>query len=418
MENSANAIERLNFKVNQLVAYNEMLDSQNLPQEPKFDQEILIENSFNALKQQDEVIKRLTYQVDQLVTYNEMLDSQNLQQESFSNEILGELHSQSESNLDEHCEVITLGSEKQGEDQLDCGNHMEVTNEIEAPNAVKCVSLMEEAEKVEQELPKSCIPIIPYTPPSVFLNEENVPQVEPQTFPHSTRSKSRYTVYNDPPEHGAPVRCSIIFPNPAHLHLFSNAGHPYRPNQQHPASLPPEPAAARLHRPPPSAISSIRSNTARRPSASPSNRPPRLLCPSTDPMPTAADPHSNPAPRTHPADNNSPIKSPLSFFSNAGKPSTHLHHAHEQNPSRPNQAGSPHFSHFPRAPLWSSRLHFRSPFNPATNGSPHHPSIAPTTHASSTRCPCQAPPLHLIRPHSISKPSRPSRGPPHTTAMS
>ncbi|KAL5980516.1 hypothetical protein ACLOJK_028424 [Asimina triloba] len=42
--------------------------------------------------------------------------------------------------------------------------------------------------------------------------------------------------------------------------------------------------------------------------------------------------------------NNSPIQSPLSFFSNAGKPSTHLHHAHEQNPSRPNQAGSPHFS--------------------------------------------------------------------------
>ncbi|KAL5977679.1 hypothetical protein ACLOJK_039207 [Asimina triloba] len=55
---------------------------------------------------------------------------------------------------------------------------------------------------------------------------------------------------------------------------------------------------------------------------------------------------ANPAPRTHPADNNSPIQSPLSFFSNAGKPSTHLHHAHEQNPSCPNQAGSPHFSHF------------------------------------------------------------------------
>ncbi|KAL6002766.1 hypothetical protein ACLOJK_022986 [Asimina triloba] len=60
---------------------------------------------------------------------------------------MGELHSQSESNLDKHCEIITLGSEKQGENQLDCGNHMEVTNEIEAPNAVKFVSLMEEAEK-------------------------------------------------------------------------------------------------------------------------------------------------------------------------------------------------------------------------------------------------------------------------------
>ncbi|KAL6009827.1 hypothetical protein ACLOJK_000257 [Asimina triloba] len=91
---------------------------------------------------------------------------------------MGELHSQFESNLDEHCEAITLGSEKQGDDQQDCGDHMEVTDEIEAPNAVKFVSLMEEAEKVEQELPKSCIPVIPYTPPSVFLNEENVPQVE------------------------------------------------------------------------------------------------------------------------------------------------------------------------------------------------------------------------------------------------
>ncbi|KAL5980125.1 hypothetical protein ACLOJK_036592, partial [Asimina triloba] len=96
-----------------------------------------------------------------------------------------ELRTQSESNLDKHCETITLGSEKQGEDQLDCGNHMEVTNEIEAPNAVKFVNLREEAEKVEQELPKSCIPIIPYTPPLVFLNEENIPQVELQTFPHS-----------------------------------------------------------------------------------------------------------------------------------------------------------------------------------------------------------------------------------------
>ncbi|KAL5987219.1 hypothetical protein ACLOJK_041216 [Asimina triloba] len=71
---------------------------------------------------------------------------------------------------------------------------MTITNEIEAPNAVKSVSLMEEAEKVEQERPKSCIPIIPYAPPSVFLNEENVPQVEPQTFPHSTGSELRDNV--------------------------------------------------------------------------------------------------------------------------------------------------------------------------------------------------------------------------------
>ncbi|KAL5978743.1 hypothetical protein ACLOJK_029860 [Asimina triloba] len=98
-----------------------------------------------------------------------------------------ELPSQSESNLNDHCKAITLGSEKQGDDQQDCGDHMEVTDEIEAPNAVKFISLMEEAEKVEQELPKSCILVIPYTPPSVFLNEENVPQVEPQTFPHPTR---------------------------------------------------------------------------------------------------------------------------------------------------------------------------------------------------------------------------------------
>ncbi|KAL6000629.1 hypothetical protein ACLOJK_024329 [Asimina triloba] len=67
---------------------------------------------------------------------------------------MGELHSQSESNLDEYCEAITLGSEKQGDNQLDCGNYMEVTNEIEAPNAVKFVSQLEEAEKMEQELPK------------------------------------------------------------------------------------------------------------------------------------------------------------------------------------------------------------------------------------------------------------------------
>ncbi|KAL6002665.1 hypothetical protein ACLOJK_022884 [Asimina triloba] len=107
---------------------------------------------------------------------------------------MGELHSQSESNLDEHCETITLESEKQGDDQQDCGNHMEVIDEIEAPNAVKIISQMEEAEKVEQELPKSYIPVIPYTPPSVFLNEKNIPQVEPQTFPHSTRSKSRDNV--------------------------------------------------------------------------------------------------------------------------------------------------------------------------------------------------------------------------------
>ncbi|KAL5986627.1 hypothetical protein ACLOJK_014960 [Asimina triloba] len=72
---------------------------------------------------------------------------------------MGELPSKSESNLNEHCEAISLGSEKQGDDQQDCGDHMEVTDEIEAPNAVKFISQMEEAEKVEQELPKSYIPV-------------------------------------------------------------------------------------------------------------------------------------------------------------------------------------------------------------------------------------------------------------------
>ncbi|KAL5979157.1 hypothetical protein ACLOJK_019055 [Asimina triloba] len=71
------------------------------PQELKFDQEILIENSFDALKQQDEVIERLTYQ----------------------------------SNFDKHCEAIFSRNEKQGEDQQDCGDHMEVPDEIEALNA-------------------------------------------------------------------------------------------------------------------------------------------------------------------------------------------------------------------------------------------------------------------------------------------
>ncbi|KAL5977655.1 hypothetical protein ACLOJK_039183 [Asimina triloba] len=63
---------------------------------------------------------------------------------------------------------------------------MEVADEIEAPNVVKLVSQLEEAEKVEQEL-------------------------------------SKYTVCSALPEHGAPVWCSIIFPNPAHLQQIDDA---------------------------------------------------------------------------------------------------------------------------------------------------------------------------------------------------
>ncbi|KAL5978164.1 hypothetical protein ACLOJK_029281, partial [Asimina triloba] len=67
-----------------------------------------------------------------------------------------ELPSQSESNLDKHCEAITLGNEKQGNDQQDYGDQMlekEDVEETEAPNAVQFISQMEEAEKVKQELP-------------------------------------------------------------------------------------------------------------------------------------------------------------------------------------------------------------------------------------------------------------------------
>ncbi|KAL6002439.1 hypothetical protein ACLOJK_034371 [Asimina triloba] len=119
---------------------------------------------------------------------------------------MGELPSQSESNLNEHCEAIALGSEKRGDDQLDRGNHMEVADEIEAPNVVKFVSQLEEAEKVEQELSKSYIPVMPYTPPSVNYNEKNVSQIKLKTLPHSIRSESKYMIFGASPEHqyGAP----------------------------------------------------------------------------------------------------------------------------------------------------------------------------------------------------------------------
>ncbi|KAL6001052.1 hypothetical protein ACLOJK_006779 [Asimina triloba] len=169
---------------------------------------------------------------------------------------MGELHSQSESNLDEYCVAITLGSEKQGDNQLDYGNYMEVTNEIEAPNAVKFISQLEEAEKMEQELPKSCIPIIPYTPPSVFLNEENVPQVEPQNFPHSTRvaslpllkpfdpggkGQSKVIRWSTEHKYGAPSSSSI-----QPICIFSYAGSQHRPSPitPPPSAISPDPAAS------------------------------------------------------------------------------------------------------------------------------------------------------------------------------
>ncbi|KAL5979027.1 hypothetical protein ACLOJK_018924 [Asimina triloba] len=63
----------------------------------------------------------------------------------------------------------------------------EVADETKAPIEAKFASQMEEAEKVEQELPKSCIPVMSSTHPSVNLNEEKASQVEFKIIPPSIR---------------------------------------------------------------------------------------------------------------------------------------------------------------------------------------------------------------------------------------
>ncbi|KAL6009406.1 hypothetical protein ACLOJK_022635, partial [Asimina triloba] len=75
---------------------------------------------------------------------------------------------------------------KQKLDQnADSNNQMlekEVTEQTKAPTEAKFVSPMEEAEEVEQELPKSCILVMASTPPSVNINEEKAPKVKLKTI--------------------------------------------------------------------------------------------------------------------------------------------------------------------------------------------------------------------------------------------
>ncbi|KAL5977822.1 hypothetical protein ACLOJK_036845 [Asimina triloba] len=228
IENSGKAIERLTFQVDQLVAYNKMLDEQDLqqesfsnqilgelqPQESISDLKILIENS-------GEAIKRITFQVDQLVADNEMLDKQTFQQEDFSNEILVKLsslenpfHSQEvdQSFADkfqgdmEEGNIDSAKTKLEGHDKWKEIHYEDFSkyqpkvhfpsvlegkpiDEIEAPNAVEFVSQLEEAEKMEQGLPKSYIPEMLSKPPSINLNEEESPQVELKIIPHSIRVK-------------------------------------------------------------------------------------------------------------------------------------------------------------------------------------------------------------------------------------
>ncbi|KAL6002350.1 hypothetical protein ACLOJK_034281 [Asimina triloba] len=66
---------------------------------------------------------------------------------------------------------------------------LKTISETKAPTKVKFVCQMEEAEKVKQEIPKSCIPIMSSMPPSVTLNEEKAPQVEFEIIPPSIRSE-------------------------------------------------------------------------------------------------------------------------------------------------------------------------------------------------------------------------------------
>ncbi|KAL5980733.1 hypothetical protein ACLOJK_028643 [Asimina triloba] len=72
-----------------------------------------------------------------------------------------------------------IGKQKldQNEDSSDQMLEKEVLDETKAPTEAKFASQMEEAEKVEQELPKPCIPVMSSMPPSINLNEEKAPQV-------------------------------------------------------------------------------------------------------------------------------------------------------------------------------------------------------------------------------------------------
>ncbi|KAL5985837.1 hypothetical protein ACLOJK_027826 [Asimina triloba] len=238
-----------------------------------------------------------------------------------------------------------------------------------------------------------------------------------------TRPATGYTVYSDPPEHGAPVWCSIIFPNPAHLHLFSYAGSQHRPSPitVPPSAISPDPAASThpihghdpsdaqpsesgqppifaIHhrsRLPGNQLHDLRRQQVRRPTISTTISLPSAW--TTSCSSSMADSTHGPAAPIFPStashlqqlvttlrhhESNPSPPSRRSPPSNAGKPSTHLHHAHEQNPSRPNQAGSPHFSHF--------FVHHHGPASsifvlhaPATGGELHH-------HA------CQQPSAHLM----------------------
>ncbi|KAL5980170.1 hypothetical protein ACLOJK_036637 [Asimina triloba] len=73
-----------------------------------------------------------------------------------------------------------IGKQKldQNEDSSDQMFEKEGADETKAQTEAKFNSQMEEAEKVEQELPQSCILVTSSTPPSINLNEEEAPQVK------------------------------------------------------------------------------------------------------------------------------------------------------------------------------------------------------------------------------------------------
>ncbi|KAL5994247.1 hypothetical protein ACLOJK_035119 [Asimina triloba] len=78
-----------------------------------------------------------------------------------------------------HYEDFDKQKSDQNEDSSDQMLEKEVADETKAPTEAKFDSQMEEAEKMEQEPPKSCIPVMSSTPPSVNLNEEKAPQIRP-----------------------------------------------------------------------------------------------------------------------------------------------------------------------------------------------------------------------------------------------
>ncbi|KAL6000184.1 hypothetical protein ACLOJK_034862 [Asimina triloba] len=74
----------------------------------------------------------------------------------------------------------------QNEDSSEQMLEKDVADETKAPTEAK----FNKAEKVEQELPKSCIPVMSSTPPSINIDEEEAPQVELKIIPHSIRVAS------------------------------------------------------------------------------------------------------------------------------------------------------------------------------------------------------------------------------------